>query len=144
MTVLIDSGVFYAHADEDATRHSVARDAFDTVIDGELGQPYASDYIYDEAVTLTLSRTGEYAYAQQVGQRIRGTSDYPELVGLERVTPAVFDAAVAVFERYDDQHLSFTDATSIALVEERDIDGILSFDDDFDGVTKRFDPADIS
>jgi predicted nucleic acid-binding protein len=34
MSVLVDSGVFYAHADSDAGRHSKAVRAFDALIDG--------------------------------------------------------------------------------------------------------------
>jgi predicted nucleic acid-binding protein len=59
------------------------------------------------------------------------------------VSTAVFTDAIAVFERYDDQSLSFTDATSVALIDRHGIDGILSFDDDFDGVVRRFDPLGV-
>jgi predicted nucleic acid-binding protein len=51
--------------------------------------------------------------------------------------------SLAVFERYDDQALSFTDATTAALLERHAVDGVLSFDDDFDGVVQRFDPGDV-
>lgn len=37
-----------------------------------------------------------------------------------------------------------TDATSIALCRRHDVDAILSFDDDFDGLVDRLDPADVS
>jgi predicted nucleic acid-binding protein len=56
MTVLVDTGVLYADHDTDAARHEAASDALDVVYDGQLGLPYVSDYIYDEAVTLTLTR----------------------------------------------------------------------------------------
>jgi len=143
MSVLIDSGVFYAHADIDATRHDVAVRAFDAVIDGDEGQPYVSDYLYDEAVTLTLSRTGSFEQAKRVGRRMRGATGYPDLVTLEHVDRSVFRDAVDTFERFDDQGLSFTDATTIALLEKRGIDSVLSFDDDFDGIVDRIDPADL-
>jgi predicted nucleic acid-binding protein len=39
--------------------------------------------------------------------------------------------------------LSFTDATTVALVERHGIDAVLSFDDDFDGIVERVDPADL-
>lgn len=54
-----------------------------------------------------------------------------------------FFDAVALRERYDDQPLSFTDATTLALVDAHDIDHVLSFDDDFDGLADRLDPADL-
>ena len=48
-----------------------------------------------------------------------------------------------IFECYDDQSLSFTDATTVATLERHDIDRVLSFDDDFDGVAPRLDLHDV-
>jgi hypothetical protein len=43
--------------------------------------------------------------------------------------------------KYDDHILSFTDTMIIAHSQFRDIDSIASFDDDFDGIYERTDPA---
>jgi predicted nucleic acid-binding protein len=51
--------------------------------------------------------------------------------------------AIDVFERYDDQQLSFTDATTVALTSKNEIDPLLSFDDDFDGLVERLDPGEL-
>ena len=40
--------------------------------------------------------------------------------------------------------MSFTDATTVALAERRGIDRVLSFDDDFDGIVPRLDPATVA
>lgn len=144
MTVLVDTGVLYADHDTDATRHDAASAALDAVYDGELGQPYISDYVFDEAITLTRTRTGSHAAATRLSDRLRGREEYPRVYELLRVSTAIFTDAIAAFERYDDQTLSFTDATSVALVDRHDLDGILSFDDDFDGIVPRFDPEDGS
>lgn len=55
---------------------------------------------------------------------------------------AVFEDSITRFEQDEDQALSFTDATSVALVDRHDLDAILSFDDDFDGIIDRVEPAD--
>jgi predicted nucleic acid-binding protein len=121
----------------------VAASALEAVFDGELGQPIVSDYIYDEAVTLTLKRSGSFEIAKGLGERIRGADPFPATYDMYRITSAVFQEAVEHFERYDDQGLSFTDASSIALLERRSIDTILSFDDDFDGLVERTDPGSL-
>jgi predicted nucleic acid-binding protein len=144
MSVLVDSGVFYAHADSDAGRHSKAVRAFDALIDGAYGQPYTTDYVYDETVTLTLRRTGRFERAETVGRRIRGEGEFPDLLRIEHVKPPIFEAAIDVFERYDDQELSFTDATTIAAADELDVDAVVSFDDDFDGIVERIEPGDLN
>jgi predicted nucleic acid-binding protein len=142
MTVLVDTGVLYADHDTDASRHEVADDAVEAVYDGDFGAPYVSDYIYDEAVTLTLTRSGSFSAAKRIGERLRGVGPYPKTYELLRVSSVVFSDAVDVFEQYDDQGLSFTDATTVALCERHGLDGVLSFDDDFDGLVNRIDPAD--
>lgn len=143
MTVLVDTGVLYADHDRDATRHEAASDALDAVYDGEFGHPYISDYIYDEAVTLTQRRTNSIDAATRLGERLRGVGEYPTVYALEHVSVAVFQAAVTTFERYDDQSLSFTDATIIALLDRLDLDRVMSFDDDFDGIVPRVDPTTV-
>lgn len=143
MTVLVDTGVIYADHDRDATRHDAASDALGAVYDGELGTPYVSDYIYDEAVTLTLRRTGSFQAAKRLGERLRGAGPYPRAYGMFQVSAAAFADAVDVFERYDDQGLSFTDAATVALCRRHDVDRVMSFDDDFDGLVDRVDPAEV-
>ncbi|MFD1646930.1 type II toxin-antitoxin system VapC family toxin [Haloarchaeobius litoreus] len=141
MSVFVDTGVFYAQHDSDATRHEPAVDAMRRLASGEFGRVYTSDYVYDEAVTLTRQRFGDHAAARTLGERIRGTGEFPKLAELLHVTEAEFEATVELFDRYDDQSLSFTDANTVALAESRDIDHVLSFDDDFDGLVERLQPS---
>jgi hypothetical protein len=74
MTVIVDTGVLCTDHDTDATRHEAASDALDAVYDGEFGQPYVSDYVYDEAVTLTLTRSDSFPAAK----RLRGVDPLEE------------------------------------------------------------------
>lgn len=141
MTVLVDTGVFYAAHDVDAARHDVAVDSLTAILRGARGQPYTSDYVYDEAVTLARARTDRFELAKAVGDRILGNDPYPDAIVLRPVTDEVFERARRAFERYSDHVLSFTDATTVALIESDNIDAVLSFDDDFDGVVDRLDPA---
>jgi hypothetical protein len=142
MSVFVDTGVFYAHHDTDASRHNVGSQALTRVLRSpEYGQVLTSEYVYDETVTLTYRRTGRVSDAMEVGRRIRGEG-YPDAIELLYSSPQLFEKAVDVFEQYDDHGLSFTDATTVALCERHGIDGVLSFDDDFDGLVERIDPDD--
>lgn len=51
--------------------------------------------------------------AKTVGDRING-HDVPNVFAMAFVDESVFDSAVDVFETYDDQGLSFTEATTSA------------------------------
>lgn len=144
MSIFVDTGIFYAHHDRSSPRHDAAAAAVRELLSGTYGQAFTSDYVFDETVTLTLSRTGRVEAARKVGERIRGSGDYPDAVSLLFVSSDCFERAVAAFDRFDDHALSFTDATTVALVEERDIDAVLSFDDDFDGLVERVDPSELA
>ena len=141
MSVFIDTGVFYAHHDTDAERHNTAVGLVDAILGGEYGQPYTSDYVLDEAVTLTRARTDSVTDAETIANRIRGNDPYPQIVEMIYTTPESVSAGLETFRRYDDHDLSFTDAMSIATCEKRDIDTIGSFDSDFDGIVERVDSA---
>ncbi|WP_135304231.1 type II toxin-antitoxin system VapC family toxin [Haloarcula amylovorans] len=143
MSVLLDTGVVYADHDTDASRHEPASRALEVVFDGKYGQPYVSEYVYDEAVTLTFKRSGSTEAAKRLGRRLRGAGSFPAVYEMLHVSPSLFAAAIDVFEQYDDQRLSFTDATLVSQCKRNDIDAILSFDDDFDGLVERLDPADV-
>jgi predicted nucleic acid-binding protein len=144
MSVFVDTGVFYAHHDTDASRHEVAVRALNRVVgSAEYGRVVTSDYVYDEAVTLTYRRTGRVADAIELGRRIRGEG-YPEAIALLHSSPSLFDDAVDAFERYADHHLSFTDAMTVAAMAHHDVDSVLSFDDDFDGIVDRSVPEAVA
>ncbi|MDS0261659.1 PIN domain-containing protein [Haloarcula sp. S1CR25-12] len=144
MSVFVDTGVFYAHHDTDASRHAVGMDALNTVLKSpEYGYVLTSDYVYDEVVTLTHRRTGDIAAGIEVGRRIRGEG-YPDAIEVLHGSRQQFADAVTVHQEYADHRLSFTDAMTVTLVDYHDIDTVLSFDDDFDGVVDRLDPATIA
>lgn len=144
MTVFVDTGVFYAHHDRDANRHEFAERALVEVLtSSSYGRAVTSEYVFDEAVTLTLRRTGRVADAIELGRRILGEG-YPDVIDVLHTTPTEFAHAFDVFTRYDDQRLSFTDAMTVALVDTHDVDAVLSFDDDFDGIADRLAPEAVA
>lgn len=143
MSVFVDTGVFYAHHDTDASRHHVAQDALNTVLRSpEYGYVLTNDYVYDEVVTLTYRRTGDITAGIEVGRRIRGEG-YPDAIELIYGSQRLFSDAVTVHQEYADHGFSFTDAMTVALIDHHDIETVLSFDDDFDGVVDRLDPQTV-
>jgi hypothetical protein len=74
-----------------------------------------------------------------VGRRIRGTG-YLSAIELLHSSPTLFDRAVCVHQTSADHELSFTDAMTVVMTEYHDIDSVLSFDDDFDGIVSRLVP----
>ena len=97
---------------------------------------FTSDYIFDEAVTVALARTGRADVAKSVGQLILGDG-YDTLFSLYFTGEQVFNEAWKLFGIYSKRGLSFTDTVSLALIEMHGLDAILSFDSDFDGIVPR-------
>lgn len=144
MSVFVDTGVFYAHHDTDASRHDIGMAALNTVLASpEYGHVLTSEYVYDEVVTLTYKRTGDITAGTEVGRRIRGVS-YPDAIEILYSSRQMFADAVSVSEEYADHGLSFTDAMTVALIDHHDVDTVLSFDDDFDGIVERLVPSAVA
>ncbi len=110
---------------------------------GEFGSAFTSDYIFDEATTLTRVKTKSLGQTTTIGARILGRAPFPQAWSLRFVSKDDFERAWEIVQDYGDQPLSFTDATTVALMERLRIDHVLSFDDDFDGVVDRIDPRDL-
>lgn len=136
MSVFIDSGVFTAFHNTRDSNNRRALELMKEIVAGGLGSAYTSDYIFDEAVTLALVRTRRPEIALSVGRMILGDLTKPFLVVL-RVDSEAFREAWKLFPRYAGRGLSFTDCTSIALMRMRDIESIVSFDSDFNGIIPR-------
>ena len=135
MRLLIDTGFFVAYLNKRDVNHSRAIDLMKQLLSGEnIG--FTSDYIFDEAVTVALARTGRADVAKSVGQLILGDG-YDTLFSLYFTGEQVFNEAWKLFGIYSKRGLSFTDTVSLALIEMHGLDAILSFDSDFDGIVPR-------
>lgn len=142
MTVFLDANVLYAQHDRSAARHDEATAAMSSVLDGRYGRPITTEYVYDEVVTLTRARIDGEA-ASRLGRRIRGVGEFPRAIDLRFLGESGFVRALEVFEESDGRALSFTDATIVAFVKNEGIDRVLTFDERFDGLVDRLDPAEL-
>ena len=136
MSIFVDTGLFVAFHNIKDVNHSRALEIMKNIVTGKLGSAYTSDYVFDEAVTTALVRTRRPETALTVGKIIQGEYTTPFLVVL-RVNTTAFKEAWKLFSRYAEKGLSFTDCTSVALMSIKDIESIVSFDTDFDGIVPR-------
>ena len=136
MSILIDSGVFVAFHNRKDVNHDRARELMKRIASGKLGTAFTSDYIFDEAVTVALARTGRSDLALSMGRMILGELTQPFLVFL-RVGEDIFRDAWNLFSKYARKGLSFTDCTSLSLMKMRGIESIASYDSGFDGLAPR-------
>lgn len=127
--VFIDSSAIVAHFHSRDHHCDEARAFFSGVRDGELrARPlYTSEYVVDEATTTLLARAGHDRAAQALAF-LRDSA----LVHILHVAPSTYDDACEQFSEYDDQAASFTDHVIGLQAHEKDVEYVLSFDQDFE------------
>ena len=133
MSLFVDTGVFFAAYSKKDVHHSNAVELMEWGMRGKGGTMYTSDYIFDETVTLARVKTHDSEISIKIGQMIK---DSPR-INLLKIDEDIFNMAWAIFEKYCQKGLSFTDCTSIAIVKSHKIDTIFSFDAHFDGIINK-------
>ena len=133
MAVFIDTGIFVALHNADDEFHLRSKELMKQALKSDFGRIFTSDYIIDEAVTTALVRTKKHDLALDLGRSI---IDSPRITKLW-IEEDVFELAWKKFSTFKDKPLSFTDCTSIAIIEAKGIKQIMSFDRGFDGLVAR-------
>jgi len=133
MTIFIDTGVFIALRNADDEKHQRSKELMMKALKADYGTVYTSDYIIDEAVTAALVRTRRHDLALDIGKYI---IESPRITKLW-TTKEIFELAWQKFKILKDKPLSFTDCTTLAHIQKNQINQILSFDSDFDGLLQR-------
>ena len=133
MAVFIDTGIFVALHNADDEFHSKSKDLMMQALKSDFGRVFTSDYVIDEAITTALVRTKKRDIATDLGNFIITSPRITKLwVGED-----AFQLAWKTFKALKDKSLSFTDCSSLALIETRKIKQIMSFDSGFDGLVPR-------
>lgn len=83
-----------------------------------------TDYIFDETVTVSLIRLKSIEKTSKIGDMLKSL----RIIDVEK---SGFDKAWDLFCKQKDTTLSFTDCTTIAVMQENYIEKIATFDEDF-------------
>jgi len=129
MAVFLDTGAFMAYRNEKDAHHEKADGIVRGALKGKFRKIYTSDFVYDEAMTLALVRTGRKEVALDISEVILSPR-----IDMVFVDDLVLKDAQELFFRYFDRGVSFTDATTMALMEDLGIRDIITFDAHFKDV----------
>jgi predicted nucleic acid-binding protein len=126
--LFVDTGAFYARADEDDKHHETAKRVFDGIRTGDLHYcpVYTTQAVLSEMATLCLYKLG-HDDAVRALKAVRESESFNIL----SVGRSAFEAAAGQFGEYDDQEISFVDHTTAILADERDVGHVFAFDSDF-------------
>lgn len=126
MKVLIDTSAFYALEDADDRHHSEAR-TIQRRFQDERPLLFTTHHILDEAVTLIGSKIHP-ARAVRFARQLLSS----HIIRIVRTDEEVEQAALNVYERFDDPRLSFTDCLSFAVMRGLGISAAFAFDQHFE------------
>ncbi len=131
MSVFVDTGAFLAYRNKRDKYHEVALNLFTDALKRKYGQMYTSDYIYDETLTLALVRTNNIAVALDIADVILSPR-----IKMVFVDAKLLQRSTTTFKKYSGRNLSFTDAVSIELMKEFNIEKYFGFDSHFNGIVE--------
>ncbi|WP_267164246.1 type II toxin-antitoxin system VapC family toxin [Halovenus salina] len=124
---LLDTNVLFASASARDEYHERSREIIREIDHGALPTAVVTNYVVAETLNITGEKLTPQAANGMLDRLVEGTH-----FKVEHTPKADFNAAQAIFRRYDE--LSFVDATIAAYMDREDIDYLYSLDDDFDAL----------
>jgi len=119
------SGLIARFVEDDAHHRSADRETRRLLREG---RPFlTTNYVFDEVIT-RVRRMAGYEPSRRVGEAILTSRTIHRLY----VTEDWERRAWAFYQKFRDHALSFTDATSMAIMKAHDIEEVLTFDSDFE------------
>lgn len=128
MKLFVDTSAWYALNDRDDQYREQALEKYQR-LKAQRVELVTSDYIFDESLTIINTRIG-HRPAVAFGEALL-KSTYAQLAPL---TAEDCTAAFALFKKYADKNLSFTDCTSFTLMKRLKLKTAFTFDRHFEQV----------
>ena len=123
--VFADSSFFFALAAKRDVAHSSAVRQFGALLRKQR-RIVTTDYVVDEALTLTKARTNA-----SVAVALLDRIERSEAIEFEHINAVRFDLAKAFFRKHSDHGYSFTDCASFVVMRELEITDALTTDHHF-------------
>ena len=125
MILFVDSSGWIALFGRNDKFHEPAAHASHS-LQGKTLRFITTDYVFDETVTFLRKQVG-FSVAQRCGKAILDSTT----VDFIKINDSIWQPAWEMFQAYEDKRWSFTDCTSFALMQQRQIFQAFTFDDHF-------------
>jgi predicted nucleic acid-binding protein len=131
MTVMVDTGIFYALFDKSDIHHLDSLALLTDVLEGRFGAPYTTDFVVLESTLLLRGRGGPGMARAMIKLLKKGG------ISVMLVEEEVYASALGLFEDRAET-LSLCDAVSVVLMKKLNIQRLASYDErSFLGMTKQ-------
>jgi len=118
--------VWYALKNKNDPHHNFAVTFLKTIYNRHV-ICYTSDYVIDEAITLTRARLKNHEVSKILAEELLSEA----AAKIIYVAPSYLPRALEIYAKYNDQTFSFTDCTTFAIMEDLKIKEALAFDSHF-------------
>lgn len=122
MTIMLDTGVFYAIFDKSDVHHLDSLALITDTLEGRFGAPYTTDFVVLESTLLLRGRGGPGMARALVKLLKKGG------ISVMLVDEETFATALGLFDERAET-LSLCDAASLALMKKLDIQRLASYDE---------------
>jgi predicted nucleic acid-binding protein len=129
MSIFIDTNIFAAAKLKNDRDHKRSKQLLEDAMFGKYGKVFTSDYIFDELMTLLIMRTKNHNLVYEYGNSILLSN----IIEIIKINDEIFVNAWIKFGMFKDKILSFTDCTTLAIIEDLNVNNIMSFDKHFEG-----------
>lgn len=123
--ILLDTSFVVAYYNTRDEHHEKAKEIMQKLKVNMLGECCITDYIFDECMTVILLRLKDIKKATEIG------NDLLALTKIIYMDENLFQFTRQIFKEQQKTKLSFTDCSSIALLKDRNMQGIITFDTEF-------------
>jgi predicted nucleic acid-binding protein len=126
--IFLDTSFLISLEIDSDTNHSRAVKLNRKIAKGLFGKLVISDYIFDETVTVTFGRTRKLAKAVLAGDSLFESAE------IMTVDEKIFKDSWKFFKSQKSTRLSFTDCTTVVMMQANGIRNIATFDEDFKNI----------
>lgn len=122
--VILDTSFIFAYYNEDDYFHADSVRLMQEIQEGKYGSLIIPDYVFDELITISLNKL------KNLDKVIRIGDDVLSYVNLINIDEDLFNDSWEIFKNQEDTKFSFTDCSIIALMRNRNIKNLITFDED--------------
>ncbi len=124
--IFVDTTIWASGIDSSDSLHKDGAAVLEALASGKLPSAITTDFVLDETLTLLKMRGGSAGSIEEAIRNIMTSSR----VSVLYVDEVIFREALSTYRKYE--QLSFTDAVTLTVMQQRKIKEIFSHDSDFD------------
>jgi len=123
--IILDTSFIIAHKIKNDSLHKRTTKIIEEIESGKYNEEIISDYIFNEVVTVALLKVKDLGFVSKLGDELLNA------IKIIKIDDKLLNDSWEIFKSQKKTKLSFTDCSILAIMKERGIKHIATFDEDF-------------